>query len=335
MDDYPQVLKLYNEMYSSKRSLSDFQWLVEDNPAGRATLFIAIIEDRVVGMQSLIPYLISRNGEILKTFKSEDTLVDKSFRGKGIFYKLYEMVHAHAGKTLVWGLTDKQKIFTRVSMPSSERMTIITSVNRPLYSDNKLGLQRFIAKTVFYTFLYLKSSFKTKFFQSEYLQKELDSNDYGNNKLQTFFKEISIENPEILYPHTDFKYLDWRLTKNPNLDRHQIVCSYDNLGNIMICSIIGYKNKNAYWQSFYALPKVSQKEKIAHIGILKEKIFKRGAYLIHSWMFECNPIVSEIKQIFYKASFYKIRAGLWIVHNSEGKDVDAHNLYFSPLLGIR
>ena len=70
-------------------------------------------------------------GKKINSFKSEDTLVEKKLRGQGIFSKLYEMLLAHAGEVLVWGLTDKKEIFERVNMPSSQRLTIAISVNKP------------------------------------------------------------------------------------------------------------------------------------------------------------------------------------------------------------
>ena len=137
------------------------RWLVEDNPAGKATLFIALIEQQVVGMQSLIPYDFIQNGELISTFKSEDTLVDKNLRGKGIFSNLYEMVHAHANGKMIWGLTDKKDILEHVNMPSSRRLTIAISVKRPSIVPDKKGLHRLVAKTMYFTFLYLKSTFRT------------------------------------------------------------------------------------------------------------------------------------------------------------------------------
>ena len=281
-DDYPAVLLLYNKMYKTNRSLVDFEWLVEDNPAGRATLFIALLEEEVIGMQSLIPYLFLRNGKVVHTYKSEDTLVDKKFRGKGIFSKLYEMVHTHANETLVWGLTDKKEILTHVAMPSSERLTIVVSVKKPSLDYSKNGFQRFVAKTLFYSFLYLKSKFRTKEVETAFTQKEISPEDYRNEDLQLFFKDISNHDPYTLYPVMKAEYLEWRLTKNPNLENYQIVCSYNDEGVIMICSIIDFQGKNAYWESFYARPNVSKDEKIGHIVSLKKKIFDSGVDLIHS-----------------------------------------------------
>ena len=102
-----------------------------------------------------------------------------------------------------------------------------------------------------------------------------------------------------------------------------------------MCSIIGLDDNAAHWQAFYSLSSISDNEKIGHILTLKHKIFDLGINLIHSWVFECNTEVKQVKALFYKAGFSKVREGLWIVHNSTDKEINVHDLYFSPLLGIR
>lgn len=322
-------------MYDSNRSLDQFRWLSEDNPAGRAILFIALLNDKVVGMQSLIPYEFIRNGKLIQTYKSEDTLVEKSLRGKGIFSILYKMLHDRSGDYLVWGLTDKKEILERVNMPSSERLTIAISVRKPsLISDSK-GIHRFVAKTLFYSYLYFKSSFRSKKGNTSLLTKEIHPSSYGNSKLISFFEKLSLQNPDLYYPRMTKEYMKWRLVDNPNLDHYKVVASYDADGAIAICSIIGFEGKSAYWQSFYAIPDLAEEEKIGHIVNLKEKFFQSEVKLIHTWLFDCNASVKEVKDIFYKAGFSKVRDGLWIVHNSTDKEIDVHDLYFSPQLGIR
>jgi len=322
-------------MYQSNRNLKDFKWLVADNPAGRAVLFIALNEEKVVGMQSLIPYVFVQNGKRVETYKSEDTLVEKTFRGKRIFSKLYEMLHNYAGDNLVWGLTDKKEILERVNMPSSERLTISVSVKKPALVSDKKGLHRFVAKTLFYSYLYFKSSFKTKKVEAKLKQKEIGPIDFGCSELQNFFAELSRQNPTLFCPLMNADYLNWRLTDNPNLGKYKIMVSIFEDGSIAVCSIIGIEGKSAHWQAFYTLSKVSHDERIAHITTLRQKLFESEINLIHTWLFECNPKVKEVKQLFFESGFSKVRDGLWVVHNSTDKEINVHDLYFSPQLGIR
>jgi len=322
-------------MYQSKRSLDDFKWLVEDNPAGKAIVFVALLKGEVVGMQSLVPYTFLRNGKRINTYKSEDTLVNKDLRGQGIFSKLYDMVHAYAKNTLVWGLTDKKSILERVDMPSSERLTISVAVKRPLWVADRQGLHQFVAKTLLYTYFYLRSTFKTKSLPSTFAHSELAVQDFGNRQLQHFFQKLSSQYPMICIPRMDEAYLKWRLTQNPNLPQYKLIYAYNSANEIVICSIIGISENIAYWQSFYALQEVTSQEKKAHIITLRERLFDQGVDMIHAWFFQCNPLVREIKTIFLDSGFFAVRDGLWIVHNASKSDIDVHDLYFSPQLGIR
>ncbi|MEM9549404.1 MAG: GNAT family N-acetyltransferase [Bacteroidota bacterium] len=334
-EDYPAILKLYNAMYQSDRSLTDFKWLVEDNPAGRATLFIALLENRVIGMQSLIPYDFVQNGQVIHTYKSEDTLVEKGMRGKGVFSKLYEMVHAHADSTLVWGLTDKKEILERVKMPSSERLTIAISVKRPTIASDKRGLHRRIAKTLYYSVLYLKSTFQSRRITGTMKLDEIIPSDYGSKRIEVFFDRLTQQHPNLLFPRMNSGYLNWRLTQNPNLDYYTIMVSTREDGSIAICSLLGFIGKSAYWQSYYAHQDVALDEKIGHIVNLRKKLFDSGISMIHTWLFGCNASVKEVKNLFYQGGFSKVRDGLWIVHNSAEMNLDVHDMYFSPQLGIR
>lgn len=322
-------------MYETNRSLEDFLWLNEKNPAGKAVLFIALIGNEVVGMQSLVPYDFLENGKTIQTYKSEDSLVAYEYRGKGIYSQLYRMVHAYAKDKLVWGLTDKNKILTNVGMPSSERLTIAVSVQKPTFNLEKGGLQRSIAKSLFYTFLYFKSSFKATKHNSEVDLKVLSTSDYGTTLLTDFFADLTLQHPNILFPKMDKEYLDWRLTQNPNVEKNEVIYSTGSNGEIVMCSVIGYQGKSAYWQSFYTLSSVNEHEKRGHVIQLRQKVFREGRAIIHTWLFQCNPLVNSVKKLFLKSGFHAVRDGLWIVHNSSGKDLDVHKLYFSPQLGIR
>jgi len=146
---------------------------------------------------------------------------------------------------------------------------------------------------------------------------------------------LSKQRPDTYFPQMNADYLNWRLTENPNLKQSKIVVSRNGNGSIVICSIIGIEGKSAYWQSFYALSDILHEEKVGHIISLRDNLFESGIDLIHTWLFDCNANVKEVKKIFYLSGFSKVREGLWIVHNSTDKEINVHDLYFCPQLGIR
>ena len=334
-EDYPAVLQLYNKMYGAQRSLSDIEWMVDKNPAGKAVHFIALIDNEVVGMQSLIPYHFVLGGVKTLTFKSEDSLIKKELRGKGIFSKLYEMVHDYADGRLVWGLTDKKEILERLKMPSSERLTIAVSVKKPGLVKDKGGMQRSVVKTLYYSYLYLKSTFKSRTYTPKLELSEIKAEDFEREKTSHFFDKLSKENPGIYYPQMDSDYLKWRLVSNPNFDSYKMFVSTNDQGAITMCSLIGLQGKSAHWLSFYALNEMDEDERLAHISVLRKRLFDSGINMIHAWLFQCNEQTKKVKAHFLKSGFYAVREGLWIVHNSQELDMDVHDLYFSGQLGIR
>ena len=106
------------------------------------------------------------------------------------------IVHAYADGRLVWGLTDKKEILTRVNMPSSERLTIAVSVKKPGIVRDAGGLQRSVAKTLYYSFLYLKSSFKAQNYATELELKELNPELSEELTLNAILKIKRIEDEE-------------------------------------------------------------------------------------------------------------------------------------------
>lgn len=86
----------HNRAYGSTRSLAQWHWQFDILLGGKRPFVVAKEGGRVVGTQALMPItMVDAAGDIL-TAKSEETLVDASMRGKGVFQKMYEPLLAHA-----------------------------------------------------------------------------------------------------------------------------------------------------------------------------------------------------------------------------------------------
>src|SRR5947207_3116997 len=92
-EEYTFANDLYNTVYGSKREFSRFEWEFLHAPFGKAIYVVAIDKNKsgnpVIGTQSAIPIiLLNSKGDEILTAKSEDTLLDPSYRGKKIFEKM-------------------------------------------------------------------------------------------------------------------------------------------------------------------------------------------------------------------------------------------------------
>ncbi len=141
-EDYKSINDFYNRLHNSDRSIEQFRWEFHNGPVMTGIYIIAkdTEKDTVIGSQAVIPInLVTANGEIILSGKSEDTLVDPNYRGKRIFNNMYEMLFdecTKAGINYIWGFTTAKKPFLKMDfeIPWSHSQTLI--VNNPMESTN-------------------------------------------------------------------------------------------------------------------------------------------------------------------------------------------------------
>lgn len=113
-EDIEECNDFHNRAYGSKRTLVQWHWQFDPLLGGKRPFVVAKEGGRVVGTQALMPItMLDAAGDIL-TAKSEETLVDSSMRGKGVFQKMYEPLTAYAleqGVKAIWGFTPANKAF--------------------------------------------------------------------------------------------------------------------------------------------------------------------------------------------------------------------------------
>lgn len=119
----------YNDTYRVHRSMAQWHWEFDAAIGGRRAFVVAKVEERIVGTQALMPItMITPDGPVL-TAKSEETLVDPSMRGKGVFPAMYQPLLEHAahnGIQAIWGFTPAYKPFEGVgfSIPARTQQLI-------------------------------------------------------------------------------------------------------------------------------------------------------------------------------------------------------------------
>lgn len=123
-DDIEECNDFHNRAYGSNRTLKQWHWQFDPLLGGKRPFVVAKEGGRVVGTQALMPItMLDAVGDIL-TAKSEETLVDSSMRGKGVFQKMYEPLMAYAreqGVKAIWGFTPAHKAFEGVGFHVPDR----------------------------------------------------------------------------------------------------------------------------------------------------------------------------------------------------------------------
>lgn len=123
-EDIEECNDFHNRAYDSKRTLAQWHWQF-DRPLGcKKPFIVAKVGGRVVGTQALMPIrMLDASGDFM-TAKSEETLVDSSMRGMGVFEKMYEPLIAFAleqGVKAIWGFTPAIKAFKSVGFHIPDR----------------------------------------------------------------------------------------------------------------------------------------------------------------------------------------------------------------------
>jgi hypothetical protein len=130
----------YNEIYKTDRPFDNFLWEFVNGPAGRA-IYVGAIDaaesaTKVVGIQCAIPLrLMTTDGQMILTAKSEDTLVHPNYRGQKLFERMYDLLFRecqNAGIKYIWGFTPAVKAFERIGFQIPFRTTQALLVLKPI-----------------------------------------------------------------------------------------------------------------------------------------------------------------------------------------------------------
>jgi GNAT superfamily N-acetyltransferase len=90
--DVPAILELAQRSLGWNGDVADaafFQWKHFENPLGRSPMWVASIDDRIVGFRTFLRWEFARtNDTVLRAVRAVDTATDPEFQGRGIFSRL-------------------------------------------------------------------------------------------------------------------------------------------------------------------------------------------------------------------------------------------------------
>lgn len=323
------MLALYHRAYGAGRTIADIQWMLEHNPAGAGVSVIAMHKDVVVGMRSLIPYRFRRGSERILTYKTEDSLVAKNYRQRGIFREINTMLYAYEPSILKWGLSNQIDVLRKLGLKGEHQLTSAVYLDASLTGWRTADVSLLSMKGLFLAGVMLRGLFRVRM-QSDGDSFLVDDTDAVN--LEAFFDEWVLHFPDMLIPDMSHAYLQWRLVDNPSVEQSHIFATVagDRTVGISIVSVTGAVGR---WLSSYFLPQVSTSDQQRHIEQGLSYLKELGVHYVESWLFDHNAVVADIGDSLQKAGFAAMRRGLYIHQNEHA--IDTKNVYFSAQLGIR
>jgi GNAT superfamily N-acetyltransferase len=301
--DIDDVIRFYNFIYKEDRNREKFIWEFFTAPAGKAIYVVAKDSEtmKIVGTQCAIPLeLITSDGTIMLTGKSEDTLVHPDYRGLSIFEKMYDLLFEKCkenGMHYIWGFTTAKKPFLKLGfdIPYDQSQSVMALHIKTSYEylsglnpkNNFSSLLKIRALCVFSKLLSYKRFLKSE----KFLDRKFTYTETGRTVLKTIEPQVLMAAHNGFSIKQDRPYLTWRIETNPFHDK--IFNLYFISKSAIVANIIFNHYKNGVWyliNDIYAV-ELTQKQKKAMFRksvklLLKQE--KNSVKLIRTWDFSHN-----------------------------------------------
>ncbi|MEP6794373.1 MAG: GNAT family N-acetyltransferase [Saprospiraceae bacterium] len=328
--DIPELIDFYNLINKDTRDKDKFLWEFYNAPAGKAIYVIAKDADtqKIIGSQCAIPIdLISQTGDLIRTGKSEDTLVHPDYRGLNVFENMYRMLFEkcrESGIKYLWGFTSAKKPFLRLgfTIPFDHSQSLmvlnifasykyLSTLNTKNTTGSLLRIFAlcFLARLLsFKRYLPTSHSLKNKYLFSAYDKSVVKEQDLIPGKK---YKGYWIKQ--------DKSYISWRIEKNPYLEGVHNV--YFSSASVIVANLIFNHHKSGAWyliNDTYA-DDITDVEKS---GMLKKSIAllthnkQTSVDLIRAWDFGHNQHGLDEIQVRKKAGFFHLDRGISFVWKS-------------------
>ncbi len=318
--DYKNINNFFNRIYSAKRTLEKFYWEFHNGPFGKSIYVIAEDGKKIVGTNCVIPIMFKLNdGTIIKTGKSEDTLVDPTYRGKKIFFNIYEsLINAckEGGIEVIWGYSSAKHIFGKIGfeVPYSGRKSMMINNSFKSYAIlNKsnncktlldkmkvlgiVGLSR--SKSIFNGKGRVNKDYKivTSPITDCDVEKLIDDN------LNTADDLFGIQQTK--------PYQSWRLYDNPNYYKLHTYGIYDKSDNLLALIVLNsHKDKSAnICQATINHNLIKDKEAIEIFKYVFYDLFSQGIAIINNFTFTTNSLNKREFDNLSKAGFKHFNKG--------------------------
>jgi len=309
--DYQNINDFHNRIYKKTRTLDQFYWEFHNAPAGKSIYIIATDDEKVIGTQCVIPIFLSNSkGALISSGKSEDTLVDPTYRGQNVFYRMYELLFEACSKNgikVIWGFTSATKAFKKMGfdIPFDHKQQLV--VNKVLPSHKylaSLNVKNKVFDKVKILGLSVLSgtswSFRTSPARFDgYIFSDDNVTDIGS----LLESNLNI-NPDYFAIDQSSDFLKWRIYTNPNYLRVHTYSLRDPNGELKgVAYANSHQNGVTYIiQSLFA-PDLPFEQRVAFIDSFTHSLFKTGSIMIRNWVFDHNPYnQSEIKE--YQSARY-------------------------------
>ncbi|MCE2712269.1 MAG: GNAT family N-acetyltransferase [Cryomorphaceae bacterium] len=320
-NDYEKINDFHNRIYGKSRTMEQFRWEFHDAPDGSSVYVIAEDGDRIVGTNCVIPMVLKNaDGVIIRSGKSEDTLVDPEYRGQNIFNRIYEFLFEECKKqniAVIWGFTAAKKPFMKLGfeIPFDNGQSLAVGKLFPAYSFLvSLNPKNTIKEKVKILGLCVMSRFKVLWHSAGYasLVREFDLIE-SNEPIDLNGLLESMNRIKACFISQDFDFQKWRIYANPNYSNVRTF-NFFKKGELQ-ASFIYHIDKNgiAYCCQSLLHPSLDLSTGAGLIKKVRKKLFREGVSLVRHWSFDHTfPNRNELSAL-SAAGFIYLKRGIGFV----------------------
>jgi len=314
----PEAFSLHNETYSGARTPSDWIWEYKCCFPSLSVFTVVRDRGRIVGTQGMLPIYLSIGGKKHLTGKSENTLLEKSYRGRGLFRDLYS--HAitackERGMCCVWGFTSAPaatsalrnklgfSIYDKVIQTYGLLLapTLPPEIKRLKRSGLVYAtLQAVALVSYLYCFVCRRLlSPKRDMTHDKFVieEKIRSADDIGE-----LYERLRLQHPDMIHITQDAPYIAWRITNNPNI-KYRTYLLFEGKLLRAYCYLNVDKERVARLTDFTAEDKTSAAVLAGYvINVLSAQ--KVGFLLFMGNM--RNPLIHDIVHLLKRYGFLKL-----------------------------
>lgn len=339
--DYPKINEFHNRNDKPNRTLQDFNWEFHEGPFGESIYVIAEDKGEIVGTNCVIPIdLIHSSGNVIKSGKSEDTLVDLRYRGQNIFQNIYSFLFEECKKkeiTLIWGFTSATKAFEKIGfeVPFYQHQglavnAVIPSYNflKKLNSKNKFSDKCKIFGLTLYSFFKFKLSLN-KYNFSFSLQEKKDDNNFSELLIQHNLESSN----DCFAIHQNSNYQKWRIYNNPNYFKNHTFLVYNQKQLcVAIIEVNSTKDCISFINQSTFHPYLTDEMRMNIIRTITKLLFKKGSINVRNWLFNTSDLNIKETKIFQNSGYFFLERGMAMVwKNLDETKVNPFDFYLSRI----
>ena len=332
-NDYENINSFHNRIYKTNRTIEQFLWEFHDCPFGNSIYVIAEDDGKIIGTNCVILIdLICADKQIVKSGKSEDTLVDPEYRGQKIFYKIYEFLFEkcrEANIQVIWGFTSAKKPFKKLGFDvpfDHEQCLAVNNIWKSYYYLSSLkASNKAIDKFKIFGLCCISKIKTIGKFKAQQLALRVEEDNKVVNGVNDLIFENQSKSDSIFAIHQSPEFQDWRIYKNPNYHRLHSFSFYKDNDQLMALIVFNsHANQVAYVCQSTFHPNLTLNEKKRILQYATGKLFDTGIALVRNWLFSTNALNIEELSVHKMAGYTHLERGIGLVWK------DLNNVNITP-----